>query len=318
MKKDNNKMKKVIEILLIVSIATVLMLLGIYYMPLQFLIFLYGIPFVVIGIKYEINISIISMILSTFVIGLLTDKLSGLFLLIIFLPLNISLIYTIKSRKKPLEIMAISTVVLIVSFFVIFSIIGDMTGVSIVNQIEEFLTHALNTQLELLEEMDLSSYEMFKLKDTMEDKLKEVLLIIPSTIMIFSLIMTYINYTISVLILRKLGYGIVYIPQFSRFKLPNNILLGIGIMFLGTFILKIFELFHYETIFINITLLASFVFFIQGLAVIDYKLKAKNRNWFLRLLALLFFIILIPLGSIITFLGVLDIIFDFRGIRKPI
>ncbi len=43
--------------------------------------------------------------------------------------------------------------------------------------------------------------------------------------------MTYINYIVSVLILRKLGYGIVHIPRFSRFKLPNNILLGVGIMF---------------------------------------------------------------------------------------
>jgi uncharacterized protein YybS (DUF2232 family) len=318
MKKENNKMKKIMEILLIVFIATVAMLLAVYYMPLQFLIFLYAIPFIVIGIKYEINISIISMILSTFIIGLLTDKVSGIFILILFLPLSISLIYTIKSRKKPLEIMAISTVVLIVSFFVILSIIGDRGGVSIVNQIEEFLTHILNTQLELVSEMNLSSYEMFQLKDTMEDKLKEVLLIIPSAIMIFSLIATYVNYSISILILRKLGYGIVYTPIFSKFKLPNNILLGLGIMLLGTFILKIFDLFHYKTIFLNITLLASFLFFVQGLSVIDYKLKARNRNLFIRLLTLLFFIVLIPLGSIITFFGILDVIFDFRGMKKPI
>ncbi|NMA86403.1 MAG: DUF2232 domain-containing protein [Tissierellia bacterium] len=318
MKKDNNKMKKIVEILLAVSMATVVMLLGIYYMPLQFIIFLYAIPFVVIGIKHEINTSIIGMILSTFIIGLLTDKLSGLFILITFLPLNIALVYTIKSRKKPSEIMAISTVVLIISFFIIMSIMGDITGVSIINQIEEFLNHTLNTQLELLEDMDLSSYEMFKLKDTMEDKLKEVLLIIPSTIMIFSLIMTYINYIVSVLILRKLGYGIVHIPRFSRFKLPNNILLGVGIMFLGTFILKVFNVLNYRTIFANITLLTSFTFFLQGLAVVDHKLKKKNRNWFLRLLILLFFTILIPVGGIITFIGILDVIFDFRGIRKAI
>lgn len=73
--------------------------------------------------------------------------------------------------------------------------------------------------------------------------------------------MTYINYIVSVLILRKLGYGIVHIPRFSRFKLPNNILLGVGIMFLGTFILKVFNVLNYRTIFANITLLTSFTFF---------------------------------------------------------
>ncbi|NMB07629.1 MAG: DUF2232 domain-containing protein [Tissierellia bacterium] len=318
MKRENNKNKKIIEILLAVAISTIGMLLGIYYLPLQFLIFLYGIPFIVIGVKYEINISIISMIISILAIGLVTDYISGISLLITFLPLSISLIYAIKSRRKPLEIMTISTIVLIVSFFIIFSIMGNVTGISIVNQMDEFFTQVLNTQLELLGEMELSPHEIFRFKDSMEDKINEILLQIPSMIMIFSLIMTYINYLISVLILRKLGYGIVYIPRFSRFKLPNNILLGVGIMFLGTFLLKIFKLSYYETIFMNITLLASFVFFVQGLAVIDYKLKEKKRNLFLRLIVILFFILVLPLGTYIAFLGVLDVIFDFRKIRKPV
>ena len=313
---EDNKKKKIIEIILITTISTFIMLLGIYYLPLM--IFLFPVPFIVLGVKYGMGVNIVCMIISTIAIGLLTDNVSGIFMLLSFLPASIALNYTIKGRKTSLETMVISTLVLIVSFFIVLSIMRDIAGVSIVAQLEEFYTEFLNAQIELLKETGLSNYELLKVTDFLESKLSETLLIIPSIIMIFSLITAYLNYLLSVLILRKLGYGIVCIPKFSRFSLPNNILLGIGIMFLGAFLLKVFKLSYYKTIFLNITTIVSFVFFLQGLAIIDYRLIKKNRNWFLRVLAILFFTMILPLGGFITILGVLDVFFDFRKLRRPI
>ena len=85
-------------------------------------------------------------------------------------------------------------------------------------------------------------------------------------------------------------------------------------MFLGAFIIKKLEIFYYETIFINLTAIVSFLFLTQGLAVIDYKLKIKNVKIILRLLIYVFLIL--PIIGIMPFIGVLDIIFDFRGLRK--
>lgn len=318
MKKYDKNYKKIMEILLIVSIATIGMLVGIYYMPLQFIIFLYGIPFVVLGIKYGINTSIIGMIVSAFIIGLLTDYISGISLLLIFLPLSISLIYTIKNRKKPSEIIIITTMVLIISFFLILGIIGDITGVSVGNQLDEFFTQLLDMRMEVLSETDLTPYEIFRFQDAMEDTINDILLQIPAMFMIMSLIITYVNYLASVFILRHLGYGIMYTPQFSKFKLPNNILFGVGLMLGGSFLLKVFKMPYYESVFINITLLVSFVFFLQGFAVINFKLKERKANLVLRLVLSVFLLILIPLGTFITFLGVLDSIFDFRKLRKAV
>ena len=72
---------------------------------------------------------------------------------------------------------------------------------------------------------------MLKVKDFLENAYDYIILIMPSIIMMSSMITAYINYLLSSLSLRKLGYGVVSIPKFSRFKLPNNILLGTGIMF---------------------------------------------------------------------------------------
>lgn len=193
-----------------------------------------------------------------------------------------------------------------------------MTGVSIINQLEEFFTQSINYQIEILKDTGLSNYEVLKIKDFLENAFDYILLIMPSIIMIFSLITAYLNYLLSSLSLRKLEYGIVSIPKFSRFKLPNNILLGTGIMFLGAFILKKLELLYYKTVFLNITSIIAFIFFVQGLSVIDYKLIKRNIKIIPRILIVIVFTIIIPLGWLIPFIGVLDTIFDFRKIRRSI
>lgn len=313
LKTNGNKNNKILETILTIGVSTILMLIGIYYLP--WIIPFYSIPFIVLGIKYGINFNIISLIASTFFIGIMTDKLSGIFILLIFMPLSISLNYTIKNRKRPLEILTISTLVMLASLLLVMNIMGDIAGVSVIKQIEGFFTQTINYYVEVLHDMGVSSYDIFKAKDSLQNNLDEILLIMPSIVIIFSLVTAYLNYLISSITLRRLGYGIASIPRFSRFKLPNNILIGTGIMFLGAFLIKSLKLFYYETIILNITTLISFMFFTQGLSIIDYKLIKMNIRKVPRGIIILFFII-IPLGWLISFIGVLDIVLDFRKFRK--
>ncbi|NMB26603.1 MAG: DUF2232 domain-containing protein [Tissierellia bacterium] len=312
---DGKKGNKIIEGIFVIAIATVFMLIGMYYLPL--IIFLYPIFFIVLGVRNGVKYNIISLIISSLFVGLIIDNVSGIFILLIFAPLSIGLNYMIKKRRKSFEIIAISTVILLVSFLLVINIMGDMSGVSIISQLEDSFTQALNSQIEILKDMDLSAYEVLKIRDLLENAMDYVLLILPAIVIIFSLVISYLNYLISSLILRRLGYGIVSIPKFSKFKLPNNVLLGTGIMFLGAFIIKGLKLFYYETILLNITVIASFMFFTQGLSVVDYKLIEKNLGRIPRLLIILFFTIILPLGWLISFIGILDVIIDFRKLRRP-
>ncbi len=312
---DENKGRKISEIILTIVISTILMLLGMYYMPL--IIFLYPTLFIILGVKYGLKYNIISIIVSTFLVGLMTDTISGLIILLAFSPLSIALSYLIINRKKTLETMIISTLVTLVSFLIILGLTKNITGVSIVHQLDEFFTQVINTQIETLKDMQLSQYEILKAENILESAFDYVLLVIPVLMMIFSLVTAYINCFISSIVLRKQGYGVVSIPRFSRFKLPSNILLGMGIMFIGVLLMKWLKVSYYETVLLNIVGLASFMFFTQGLAVIDYKLKRRNVRIIFRIIILLFFVLVLPIGSmILTFIGVLDAILDFRKIKN--
>lgn len=170
----------------------------------------------------------------------------------------------------------------------------------------------------MLKETGLSNYEMYQTKDILENAYEYMVLVIPSAVIIFSLLTAYLNSILSIFILRKLRYGIVFVPRFSYFKLPSNFILGVIVIYLGVFLLKQLKVFYYETIFINVSALISFAFFLQGLAVLIFLINKSRLNQVGKVIFIVLLILSFPLSAIISMVGFLDIIFNFRGIKKEI
>ncbi len=78
------------------------------------------------------------MIVSALSIGMMTDNVSGMIILLAFSPLSIALNYLIVNRKKTLQTMVVSTLVSLVSFILVLSLMKDASGVSIIHQLDEF------------------------------------------------------------------------------------------------------------------------------------------------------------------------------------
>src|SRR5699024_5286867 len=256
--------------------------------------------------------NILSMIIVTLLLGLIADKTIGLFILLAFAPISIALNYLIKKRKSSQEIMLYTTIVALISYIITITLLGKITGISFVNQIEEAFSQVLKSQIKLLKDMGLSSYEMYETTDNLKNIYEYMILIIPSTIIMFSMFTAFLNNIISTSILRKMGYGIVSVPRFSYFKLPDNIILGTIVIYVGVFILRALKVTYHETILINVTLLISFFFFLEGLAVIIFYLNKSRLNKVIKGILIIFIIATVPLSAIISIIGFLDIIFDFR------
>ncbi len=304
---------KIAEILSVLIISTLVCLFGIYYF--QPLVALYPLLFIVLGIKEGLVYGITSLAISSLLIGYMVDIYSGVFLLIAFGPLTVFIIYGIKKRRKAIEILSISAMIFLISLVLILYSSKNITGVSLVNELENAFNQALDTQIKMLKEYELTDFEIFQIRSSLQKDFKYFLNTIPSIMIIISFIVSYINYLISSLVLRKLGYGVVFIPRFSKFKLPRNIILGISIMILITILLSNLKIFNSEAVIRNVYVLGFLAFLLQGLSVIDYKLIEKKIGLVLRFLLIGVSIILLPLiGQIIAIIGVLDVIFDFRKI----
>lgn len=313
--KNNDKIKKsTIESIIVVLIMALYIVYGIHFVPLLMLFI--PVPFAILGIRNGMHVNIISIMATSLIIGVLLGFISGVSIILIFAPLSLALNYCISKRKSSMETILITTIAFFISFLFLMSLEGNISNLNLTKQLEENFRQLLTMQIDMLNEMGMSKYEVLRTTDLLENAYKTIIILIPSLIGVFSLLISYVNLFLVSVILKKMGYGVVNSQKFSQFKLPNNIIPGIGIMLLTAFIIKKLQIQYHEALLLNLTFLISFVFFVQGLAVLDFLLIKARLHLIFRILILSLNIIFIPMSSVIFFIGILDAIFDIRKIRR--
>lgn len=311
--KENNINSFYLRSFIIIISTTLLTLLGIHYIDV--ILILFPVLFIVNSIQDGLGEGITNMLMTIIIISIVESLNIGLFLAISFVPFTIIISILIKKRQGNAKILGFSSIVFFISIIVMM-LITKLLGVDIVKYIETVFKQLLDNQLEVYEGLGLGNYESFRMKEALEDAYKQVLLILPAVFLIISWVVSYINYWLSGIILGRLGIQIVNIPKFSKFSLPKDIMPRSLLMFGVTFLIGKLGFSYYEAVFINIGVLLMIGLFIQGLSVIDHLLNKLKFNVIFKIIFYITFILNQSLISIITMIGLLDLIFDLRKIRK--
>ena len=269
-----------------------------------------------LAVRRGIAQGMLSLVVVSITILFMVDIANALLFILLFLPLVYTIAEGIKSRRSSLEILGLSTAILFVSVMLFYSVTQNVTGINIMNELEESFNQVLNTQIQTFKEMGLTNFELLKTVEELRGTYRYVLWIFPVIILVASLFISYTNYFVSVIVLRKSGLGILSIPRFSRFKLPNNVMTGVIIMLLASFAVREFNLSFSEPLLLNVMTLIWVMFTIQGLSVIDFMFNKLALKLPLRIFFLGLIIIFIPLGTLVVLVGIIDTIFDIRKYKR--
>lgn len=310
-----NLNNKIIESIFAIIVSSLLGLFGIYYFPE--VIVLYPVLFIVVGTRHNLIYSTISLAVSIMIVWIMTNSIYWILLLLAFGLLSIVITNRIQSRKKPMEILITSSLVFLLSILAIDTILATISGSNLASQLKTSFNLGINSYIEMIEH-ELTDFEIFQVKNQLEYTAKIILNILPSIVIIFSVMISYINYFLSTLILKKLNYRINFIPRFSLYRLPRNIIVGIGIMFVATILLGSLKIINLTIVSSNLLVLIFWAFLFQGLSVLDYKMIQKNTNIIFRFFMLAIIMFLPLINFIITIVGVFDLIYDFRKFRKSV
>lgn len=314
MDNDNKWIQPIIEGAGVTALTVLLGIVAFSYLP--FLILLYPLGFIMYGIKYGVNYGVVASLLAALILGIIENMTNTYVLAILFTPLVITMVYSMKKRRKPLETLLTATITFFASSLVLFFLADSLRGVSIVNELEESFKETLFLQVDMLKQMGFSNLEVDRTRLLLQDGYRYIILILPSILMILALGISYLNYIISVFLLRILGIGVLAMPWLHKFSAPNNFALGALVMFLGAFLMRGIDPKYYETISINLIVLIGLVFILQGMAVVDFYLIKWKQNKFVRFLTIGLSIFLSPVLTIISLIGGIDLVFDFRKIRR--
>jgi uncharacterized protein YybS (DUF2232 family) len=289
-------------------------LLGIYSLP--YILFFFPTPFIYLGIRRGSVVGILGITAVSVLVGIIADIYSGILLFELFMPITLVIITQLKNRKRPMEILLYSATVFFISALLLYGLFQDVTGVSFIAQMEQIFNESINYYIEILKETGRTNYELLQQREFLETGFKSILTLFPVILLAVSMFIGYSNHYLSVLVLRKAGIGIVSIPKFSNFKLPNNIIPGTIIMFLGVYLTKNFNVPYYNAIVMNLIFFMWLLFSIQGLSILDYYMMKLKFRSFLRIIILIFITFIVPLGTVIALVGVSDVIFDFRKLKR--
>lgn len=308
------KTTRITETAIITTFMTLLVIIG--YSTFPVIILFYPVPFVILGVKHKTKYNIYSIIASSVLIGILIDIFAGILIFLVFGLISITITYMINKKYKPQQILIGGTIVTIVTTLLTVVISGYITGVSFFTQINTSLTENMKLQLDILREMEFSTQQLYMIKDFLMATVEYIIIIIPTTLIISSVFIVYINYWMSTAILKRLGFKTVEVPRFMFFNLPSNIIMGSVVIIAAALVIRYMKLFYYETIFINTIIIISFVFFMQGLSVLVFLMNKRNIHKVTKFILIFIIIINVPLSLIITFIGLLDVILNFRKLKK--
>lgn len=304
--KSYDEKRALIEAALFAVITTILAISVTYIPILSVSIVLVPVPFMVLAHRHGNKYSILSFIAFSLLIGILTGLIYAVILLAVFGPMILAMGYYIKRQREPYAVIGMGTITSVFSVLVILQVVSYIGNIDVIDNISLTLEGIVTKQIDMLKTMNIDSLDA-------DEILNYLLMIVPGTLIIQSMIIAFGNYYITVNILKRFGSDDIEFPQFSDFKLPRNIVLGSLIIFVLSYLTRYVEGIHHVSLLTNVTLLFVFVFFVQGISVISHLIKRTKIPRAIRIVLLVAILFISPLLTAVSFIGLMDAIVNIRG-----
>jgi len=207
----------------------------------------------------------------------------------------------------------ILSAVIIVTIAFMFSQI--VTGVTIFERFNTILNN-----INMKEIYTPGMYELFGLNDldaseleTAMNNIKEVMKVsLLGSIIIWTSIAAYFNFKLVSWLFRKTGKEVSKLPPFKEFNLPKSAMLGSILIYFLSYLAANMGIIDKNLIMYSIQMLFSFIFSIQGLAVLFFYGSMKRIP---KIVVIIIAAILISteIGkTVLFFIGLTDVAFDLR------
>lgn len=170
------------------------------------------------------------------------------------------------------------------------------------------IAEAVDMNIKLYGRLPLDPGEIKSLKESKPEIVQLFTGIFPAVCVIAALFTIWINLLIGNRVLRKAGIAAAALSRMSEWKAPGWLvwffLAGAGLCFIPQT--------YARSIGINLLLMASFVYLLQGLAIVSFFFQSRNISMFFRWLTYFLIAIQQILMIAIAAVGFFDIWIDFR------
>jgi uncharacterized protein YybS (DUF2232 family) len=301
--------------------ASITVVIGIirFYVPIVALIsIVWSVPTILIAFRHGLKVSINSVVVSSVLVAVLTQPIEGLGFFIGFGLPGIIMGYLLKKKLNPWKTIFITGIVLALCSVLSFYLGMLAIGVDIVKAYDDLFIEIKNAYREAVDSMagmmGVGREEILKGTENFEKSLDMMKLILPGGILASAIVISFVNFKLTRLALKRIKYSIENVKPFSLWKLSDKGVLTIILVLLLTgvemYLLKLPQL-HALTM--NIITIATLLFTILGLSVAKFFLDKYSVPKALKVIIMFF--LLVSFSNIAMIAGVLDMLFNFRKLE---
>lgn len=309
----NTKTSSLTEAAMICGIIVLMSMASYYVLP--FIDFLLPLPAIILGKRRGYKYSALSLVSASLIVMMILGLPMGFMYLFMYTPIAIALTFLIVKDKKPSTVILGGAVVMLISLIFVLYIIDIFTGVDITKQITSMFSEALEMQKNIMNTVGANEEQIQLISDTYKYLSEYIVMLLPTMLITLSALMSVINYYVAQKVALRFKIVIRPLKDLSMFYLPRNFIFGIGFLMILTYILFTMNFANMDIILINISMIGRIALIVQGLALIKSYFIKYNVNNFLRVIIFMFVIFTPVLSNIVTMLGVIDLIIDFRKLR---
>lgn len=309
--------KSMVEGALLASLTVLLSVLGIY-LPVVgiFISFTWPVPIVILGLRHGLKWSLLATVVSGLVLSLLVSPMQALTLVLGFGLLGIVLGEALKRDLSFGKVIGLGAVASLFSKVLLFAVGSLLLGVNSFTENFTMLEKSITQVLTMYSQMGMDKNQLDMMRDTFRNMLELMKVIFPALLVVASILDTFLNYLISQLILKRLGYATKQIPPFAEWRLPKWVAGGfvIGIIFLIAG--QHYKIEGLTAVGLNLQYFSSMLFLFQGFAVVAYYLRKFKVVGLVKWLIFIMLFITPFLVGVLVWVGLLDVFFNYRRFSK--
>ena len=314
------KTRALTEASIITAIAVVIIFLNTYF-PMFYLIgnFVLPIPFAILYVRWNYKYSLMSIIAASLITMFLMNPIAGLLNGIVTGSIGFIMGYSIAhkfSYKKTIVLITVTSIIsLVISNYIAIAVIDKDT---VSNSINKLVTTTKKTYEEVSKTSNLPKEQAKELNKRIDLILSTdfIIKMLPMVFLGAGIISAFLTYKIAEIILGRLK---MYVPRsapFSEFYLDNIFGLGILIFLLTGLVLNYLKVQGGSFILSSIIMITAMALALEGLAVVAFYLRRKFKMSKVVAGILIIIILFSPLMSIYIYLGLADMLLDFRKIHR--
>ncbi|HHY14276.1 MAG TPA: YybS family protein [Thermoanaerobacterales bacterium] len=316
MTQEYSKTRSMVEGSLL-SAITVLLSIASIYLPLIGTIatFVWPVPIIILMLRHGMRTSIMAVIVSGLIVSLLSTPIEAITIILGFGLTGIVLGYAIKNNFSPGKCLVLGAIASVISKVFIIGISMLLLKINPISLQMDILLESLEGATELYSSLGIDPENFEVLLDSFKELVKILPIIIPSVLLLASIMDAFLNFNVARLVLNKLGHTVKPLPLFIYWRLPAFTVPAFLAGIVMTLLYNSYPSGILKFVAMNLTIFFPYLFMIQGLSLLAFFLDKMQLNKILRA-AIVFFVIFNPFFSrLLVFAGLLEILFNFRKLK---